>query len=66
MGAATEPGHIQVLGEELNIEPLIRTEGFPDSLLGHLVGRMSLIFAEKDQNPFRLSWLRGIQWLHQQ
>jgi hypothetical protein len=27
---------------------------------------MRLIFAEKDQNAFFLSWLRCIQWLYQQ
>jgi hypothetical protein len=61
MGDTSKPGHIQVLGEELNIEELIRTEGFPYSLLGYRVARMSLIFAEKDQNPFRLSLPRCIQ-----
>ena len=63
MGEAAKPGHIEVLGVKLHIKEFIRPEGRADSLLGHMVSRVSLILAEKDQNPFRLSWLRCIQWL---
>ena len=51
MRAAAKSRHIQVLGEKLNIEESVRTEGFPDALVGQPVGRVILVLAVKHQNP---------------
>jgi hypothetical protein len=65
MAGASKPGKVQVLGVQLDIKELIRPEDRSDSLVGQLMSRVSLIFAVKDQNPFRFFWFRSIQWLQQ-
>ena len=66
MGEAAETGHIEVLGVKPHPKKSVRSEGFADPLLGNLVSRVSLLVAVKDKNPFRLLWVRCIQWPSQQ
>ena len=66
MGWAAEPGYIQVLSIQLDIEELVRPKGRSDALVGQFVGRMRLILAVEDQDCFRLFGLRRVQWLHQE
>jgi hypothetical protein len=51
MAGASKPGKIQVLGVQLDSEEVIRLEDRTDSLVGQLMGRVSFVFAVKQEDP---------------
>jgi hypothetical protein len=65
IGAIAKSRPIQLLVVQLDVEQRIRTKNRAVPLVGHIISRVCLVFAVKDQNPFRLYWLTGPQGLQE-